>query len=205
MAREDQLGYRPPGHGLRVLLGALDARRHLLAASLELSLGEGGLEQDLGQEVETQRQILLEHGKCDRRAVPPGVAFEAAADELYGAVELGPGALGGAARQQVGGQVGEPSRVGRIVHRARAHVDAEDDDGDGRPLGHEQHRAVGQGLAMRDRTGGGRQHQCRRDADPHAEESHGHSLQSSVFLNLSTASEKITTPKINSGTRLGHR
>ena len=90
------------------------SRRNLLAASLELSLGEGGLEQDLGQEVETQLEILLEHGKCDRRAVPPGVAFEAAADELYGAVELGPGALGGAARQQVGGQVGEPSRVGRI-------------------------------------------------------------------------------------------
>ncbi len=59
---------------------------------------------------------------------------------------------------------------------------------------------------MRDRTGGGRQSQRReRDTGPHAEESHEHSPQSSVFLNLSTASVKITAPKIISGTRLGHR
>src|SRR5205809_925219 len=74
---EDQLGYRPPCHRLRILLGALNARRKLLAASLELRLGEDRLQQDLAEEIEAQREILLEHGESDRRAVLSGVALEA--------------------------------------------------------------------------------------------------------------------------------
>jgi len=90
---------------------------------------------------------------------------------------------------------------------ARTQVDAHHHDGNGRSLGHEQHHAVEQDLAIRKRTrkSGSTSQGSERDAERQATESHGHPFQSSVFLNLSTASEKMTTPKMISGMRLGHR
>ncbi len=109
-------------------------------------------------------------------------------------------------REQVGGEVREAAGIPRIVHGARPHVEPHHHDGDGRALGHEEHHAVGQDLAMGKGGGGGGQGQRRHEqAHREPETSHEGSPQSRVFLNFNTAREKMTIPNTSSGTRLGQR
>ena len=109
---------------------------------------EGRLEHDLGQEVEPETQVFLEHGQRDRRAVAAGVTLEAAPHELDGPVELGPRPFQRAASQKIGGEIGQARRVRRIKGGAGPDVEPHHHDGNGRALGHEQHRALSEDFAM---------------------------------------------------------
>jgi hypothetical protein len=206
MSRIEQERHLAGRHRARVLLGALDGGGDLLAPPLELGLRKSRSEEHLGEEIQPQLQVFLQHGQGEGGAVPPRVTFEAAPHELDGLIELGARAPGRASSEHVGGEVGEPSRRRRIVHGARVQVDAHHHEGDGRALGHEQHHPVGQHLAMGEGRGRGGDDEGRhQQAHREPETSHGGSPQSRVFLNFNTARKKMTIPNTSKGTRLGQR
>jgi hypothetical protein len=140
----------------RILVGALDRGLDLGELPLDLGLEERRREDHFGQEVEAERQVLLEHPEGGGEAVAARPRFEAPAHELDRRVELGSRALRRPPREQRPREIGEPGAVGRVVHAARADEHAHGDDRHRRPLGHEEHDAVRQDLAVRQRRRGGR-------------------------------------------------
>jgi len=153
MPRIEELGYETGRDGAGVLLGPLDVGRDLLAPPLELGLRERRDEHHLREKIEPQAEVFLQHRERHGGPVAARIPLEAAPHELDGAVELGSGVLGRATREHVRGEIREASRIGRIVDGARARVEPHHDDGNGGPLSHEQHDAVGQHFAVGERCG----------------------------------------------------
>ena len=157
MSRVQDLSQHAAGHRLGVLLVALESGADLAHLPLQLVLGEDRLEKHLGEEIQSEREVLLQHGQRHGCAVTPGIGVEASAHELDGPVQLGAGPPRGAASEELGGEVGEAGAIGGIEGGAGAHVHGDDHDGNRRPLGHQENRAVRQHLAVgvHRRLGGG--------------------------------------------------
>ena len=205
MPGEHQPAQLPGRHRLRLLLRAAQAPLDVGHLARELVGSEGRLQQHLGEQVQPEREVLLEHRERDGGPVAARAGLEAAPHELDRAIHLRAGPPRGAAREQRGGEVGHTQRVRRIVHRSGGHAHAHHHDGDRGSLGHQQHRPVRQDLAVgqRARRLGGAGEQEQQQGQDH---SHGRlSRQSSCLRNLSTARENTTVPKITSGTSEGHR
>ena len=143
-------------HRLRIFLRALDPRLDLLPRPRELGLRKGRAADDVGEEVEPEREVLLEHRQRDRDAVPARVRLEAPPDELDGAVDVGARAGGRAAREEPGGEGRQARQVGRVEGAARAEVGAHGNDGHRGPLRHQQDDPVRQDLPARERGRGRR-------------------------------------------------
>ena len=156
MPVEDQPREGTRRHGAGIFLGALDGGLDLRHLAGHLGLGEGRRQDDLGDEVEPQGQVLLLSRHRDGDAVAVGPGLDAATHELDGRIELGPGALRGPPRQHRTRQIGQPGAIGRIIDGAGPGQDAHGHDGHGRPLGDEQDDAVGQDFPVGERCGVGR-------------------------------------------------
>ena len=106
------------GDGLVALLE--DGDEALLADALDLFGGEGGMLDDVGEEVEACVGVVAEGAEAGAGLIYAGGGGEAGAD-LFGVIgEDGGGALCGAFGEEAGGEAGETSFGGRVVFAAGA-------------------------------------------------------------------------------------
>ncbi len=129
------------GDGLVAFLE--DGDEALLADALDFFGGEGGMLDDVGEEVEACFGVVAESAEAGAGLVYAGGGGEVGAD-LFGLVgEDGGGALRGAFGEEAGGEAGETSLGGRVVFAAAAEDDACGEDGKGVVFEHVDLQAVG--------------------------------------------------------------
>src|SRR5512134_4083009 len=103
----DRLGEQATRHRLRILLLALEATPDLGDLPAELLGSERRRQQHLGEEVEAEGHVLLQHGEGHGGTIVARAGLEAATDELDDAVQLGAAAPRRAASEERGSEVGE--------------------------------------------------------------------------------------------------
>ncbi len=131
------------GYGLVAFLE--DGDEALLADALDLFGGEGGVLDDVGEEVEARFGVVAEGAETGAGQIDGGGGGEVGAD-LFGVVgEDGGGALCGAFGEEAGGEAGEASFGGGVVFAAAAEDDTRGEDGKGVVFEHVDLQAVLQG------------------------------------------------------------
>ena len=167
MPLEDQPPERAGCDGARVFIRALDRRLDLGHLARHLAIGKRRRQDDLGHEIESEREILLLGRQRDGEVIAARPGLEAAAHELDRRIELGPRALRGSPREHRAGQIGEPGPIRGVVDRAGPHQHTHGHDRHRGPLGDQQDDPVGQHLPVRERrrAGGLGQEQARQSSE----------------------------------------
>ena len=125
----DELAEDDAGHVARIVLADLHARQQLAAVALDLGRVVGRPARDVGQQVEGEVEVVLQHQDVDEAQVAPGAHGEAAADVVDGRGQLLRAAAGRALVEQLGGHGGDAGQLVRVVRRAGADQQADVHDG----------------------------------------------------------------------------
>ena len=127
MAAEVRLGEELEGAMRQPVLAALDRGEGLAALAFQLGLGEGRLEQRLGEQVEGRREALARALERESQAAAPGEAVDLGGEALGRAREIRRGSPLGAAQPHGGEEAGEARAAGVLGElaaeqgRARRH------------------------------------------------------------------------------------
>ena len=96
-----------------------EAGEKLLALAFELFGAEGGMQHDVGHQIETRGEIFFHYVEADVRGVGSGGRFERAADEIDGFGDFFCGAPLGALREHVRGHLRDAGHSLWILHGTR--------------------------------------------------------------------------------------
>jgi hypothetical protein len=108
-------------HVIRRVLDHLDFLEHHGFLALELVGVEEGMEQDVSEQIDGQREMLVEHLDVEARVLLGGEGVHLPTHRVHGARDVLGGARGRALEDEMLDEMGHPAPALRLVARPRLH------------------------------------------------------------------------------------
>ena len=129
-----------------VVAGDFERRKGLLALSLDLGLGERGVDDHIGEQIKGELGVVAQDAQSGERTVPLGAGVKGPARAVNRLGDVPRAAAACALVEQAGDELSGPGAIGRVSFRPRFHDKAQRHEGQRVALNDHDSEPVGKRL-----------------------------------------------------------